>query len=131
VLSRETIRRLGSLTVVTWIFTWGAILFAPIGMRDLALGAPEWTPRGWMFLAYIVALPTIVAYLCNAWALERSNATLVSIYIYVQPVLAGLLAWGQLGQTPSERLLVASALIAVGVGVVATRKDAQPVPMEE
>jgi drug/metabolite transporter (DMT)-like permease len=131
VLSRETIRRLGSLTVVTWIFTWGAILFAPIGMRDLALGAPEWTPRGWMFLAYIVALPTIVAYLCNAWALERSNATLVSIYIYVQPVLAGLLAWAQLGQTPSERLLVASALIAVGVGIVATRKDAVAVPMEE
>jgi drug/metabolite transporter (DMT)-like permease len=131
VLSRATIRRLGTLTVVTWIFTWGGLLFAPIGMRELVLGAPTWTPRGWMFLAYIVAMPTIVAYLCNAWALERSNATLVSIYIYVQPVLAGLLAWAQLGQTPSERLLVASALIAVGVGIVATRRDAQPVPMEE
>ncbi len=131
VLSRATIRRLGTLTLVTWLFTWGALLFAPIGMRDLVAGAPQWTPRGWMFLAYIVAMPTIVAYLCNAWALERSNATLVSIYIYVQPVLAGLLAWAQLGQTPSERLLVASALIAVGVGIVATRRDAVAVPMEE
>jgi drug/metabolite transporter (DMT)-like permease len=131
VFSRETIKRLGTLTVVTWLFTWGAILFAPIGMPSLIAGAPDWTPRGWSFLAYIVAMPTIVAYLCNAWALERSNATLVSIYIYVQPVMAGVLAWVQLGQTVSARLVVASALIAVGVTIVATRKDALPVPMEE
>jgi drug/metabolite transporter (DMT)-like permease len=131
VFSRETIRRLGTLTVVTWVFTWGALLFAPIGMPTFLAGVTEWTPRGWMFLAYILVMPTIVAYLCNAWALERSNATLVSIYIYVQPVIAGVLAWVQLGQTVSERLLVAAALIAVGVTIVATRKDALPVPMEE
>jgi len=131
VFSRETIKRLGTLTVVTWLFTWGGILFAPIGMPSLIAGAADWTPRGWMFLAYIVAMPTIVAYLCNAWALERSNATLVSIYIYVQPVMAAVLAWVQLGQTVSRRLIVAAALIAVGVTIVATRKDALPVPMEE
>ncbi len=131
VFSRATIRRLGTLTVVTWVFTWGALLFAPLGMPSLVAGAPAWTTRGWLFLAYIVAMPTIVAYLCNAWALERSNATLVSIYIYVQPVIAGVLAWVQLGQTVSERLAAAATTIAVGVAIVATRKNAQPVPMEE
>ena len=131
VLSRETIQRLGTLTVVTWIFTWGALLFAPLGMPDLVAGAASWTPRGWGLLAYIVAMPTIVAYLCNAWALERSNATLVSIYIYVQPVLAAVLAWLQLGNTVSERLVLAAVVIAAGVTIVATRKNAIPVPMEE
>ena len=131
VFSRETVQRLGTLTVVTWIFTWGALLFAPLGMPSLVAGVAEWTPRGWEFLAYIVAIPTIVAYLCNAWALERSNATLVSIYIYVQPIIAGLLSWIQLGQTVSKRLVVAAALIAIGVSIVATRKDAVPAPMEE
>jgi drug/metabolite transporter (DMT)-like permease len=131
VFSRETIRRLGTLTVVTWIFTWGALLFAPIGLPSLIAGAPEWTPRGWWFLAYILAMPTIIAYLCNAWALGRSNATLVSIYIYVQPVIAGLLAWVQLGQTVSARLVGAAALIATGVTIVATRRDAIAAPVEE
>jgi drug/metabolite transporter (DMT)-like permease len=131
VLSRATIQRLGTLTVVTWIFTWGALLFAPLGMPDLFAGAASWTPRAWGFLAYIVAMPTIVAYLCNAWALERSTPTLVSIYIYVQPVLAALLAWVQLGITVSERLALAAVVIAAGVTLVATRKDAVPVPMEE
>ena len=131
VLSRATIQRLGTLTVVTWIFTWGALLFAPVGMPDLFAGAASWTPRGWGFLAYIVAMPTIVAYLCNAWALERSTPTLVSIYLYVQPVLAALLAWLQLGITVSERLALAAVVIATGVTLVATRKNAVPVPMEE
>ena len=94
-------------------------------------GVASWTPRAWGLLAYIVAMPTIVAYLCNAWALERSTPTLVSVYIYVQPVLAALLAWLQLGSTVSERLALAAVVIAAGVTVVATRRDAVPVPMEE
>ena len=124
VFSRETIRRLGTLTVVTWVFTWGAILFAPIGLRSVVADLPGWTPRGWGFLAYILVMPTIVAYLCNAWALGRSSATLVSIYIYVQPVLAAVLAWVQLGQTVTTKWVVAGALIVVGVALVATRPDA-------
>jgi drug/metabolite transporter (DMT)-like permease len=131
VLSRATIQRLGTLTVVTWIFTWGVLLFAPLGMPDLVAGAASWTPRAWALLAYIVAMPTIVAYLCNAWALERSTPTLVSIYIYVQPVLAAVLAWLQLGSTVSERLALAAIVIAAGVAIVATRSGAVAVPMEE
>ena len=131
VLSRETIRRLGSLTVVTWIFTWGALLFAPLGMPALVAGVASWSTRSWGLLAYIVAMPTIVAYLCNAWALERSSPTLVSIYIYVQPVLAAVLAWLQLGDTVSERLALAAVVTAAGVTLVATRRNAVPVPMEE
>jgi len=131
VLSRATIQRLGTLTVVTWIFTWGALLSAPLGMPALVAGAPSWSIRSWGLLAYIVAMPTIVAYLCNAWALERSSPTLVSIYIYVQPVLAAVLAWLQLGNTVSERLALAAVVTAAGVTIVATRRNAVPVPMEE
>src|SRR5262249_21666309 len=66
--------------------------------------------------------PTIVAYLANAWALARSSAVLVTIYIYTQPAIAGLLAWLQLGVGITARLLASAALIAVGVAVVSTRR---------
>jgi uncharacterized membrane protein len=46
-------------------------------------------------------------------------------------VLAALLAWLQLGITVSERLALAAVVIAAGVTLVATRKNAVPVPMEE
>jgi drug/metabolite transporter (DMT)-like permease len=126
VFSRKVVQRLGALTVITWIFTWGAALFAPLGVVALAETVPELTPRGGAFIAYILVMPTIVAYLANAWALGRSTASLVTIYIYLQPLLAGLLAWAQLGQTPSARIFTAAVFILAGVTIVATRKP--PVP---
>lgn len=122
VFSRTVVQRLGALTVITWIFTWGAVLFAPLGVVALAQTVPQLTPRGAAFIAYILVMPTIVAYLANAWALGRSTASLVTIYIYLQPILAGLLAWVQLGQSPSARIFTAAVLILAGVTIVATRR---------
>lgn len=121
VFSRRIIQRLGAITVITWIFTWGALLFAPVGGRALAAGCEAWTPRAWTLVGFMVALPTVVAYVANAWALGRSTPTLVTIYIYMQPLITALLQWVQLGQGLNQRMLVASALILCGVGVVATR----------
>jgi drug/metabolite transporter (DMT)-like permease len=121
VLSRRILQRLGALTVVTWIFVWGVVLFAPLGLPALVTHAPTWTPRAWGFVAYIVVFPTIVAYLCNAWALARSTPTLVTIYIYVQPLIAMTLAWVQLGQPLTTRIALAAVFIAAGVAVVVTR----------
>lgn len=129
VLGRGTIMRLGALHTMAWVFTWGALIFAPIGVRDLVVDARAWTPRAWIFVAFIVAVPTIVAYLANAWALGRSTASLVTIYIYLQPLFAALLAWAQLGQGLSARMLGATALILVGVAIVTLRRAEAPRPV--
>ena len=131
VYSRETIRRLGALTVITWLFAWGATLFAPVGIPCVVAELPAWTPRGWCFLGYILLMPTIIAYLCTAWALGRTTATVVAIYIYIQPVIAAVLAWLQLGESVNERMLGAATLIILGVTIVATRKGTPRVPVAE
>lgn len=121
VLSRETVLRLGALRVVAWIFTYGALLFAPLGLGPMVAEVHELTLRGAWFVAFIVLVPTIVAYSLNAWALGRSSATVVTIYIYLQPLIAALLARVQLGQSVSGRAVTAALLILTGLGVVATR----------
>lgn len=121
VLARPLVRTLGAVRVVSWVFTYGALLFAPLGMGALVHELPLLTPRGVGFLAYIVLMPTIVAYGLNAWALGRSSALLVTVYIYLQPLLAALLAWVQLGQTLTARALGAGALILAGLAIVTAR----------
>ena len=121
VLSRGWIRRLGALTVVTWIFVFGTALFLPLGLPALIANAPSWSPRACGLAAYIIAVPTIVAYAANAWALGRSTPSLVTIYVSVQPVIAAVLAWVQLGQPLTQRLVVAAAFILSGVALVVTR----------
>ena len=122
VLSRDVVRRVGTLRALAWIFTYAALLFLPFGLRPMLVQLPALTPRGWMFALYILALPTITAYLLNAWALARTSATLVTVYIYLQPVLAALLAWAQLGSGISRRAGLAAVLILVGLGIVASRQ---------
>ena len=122
VLSRDVVLRVGALRAVAWIFTYAAILFAPFGMPAMIAQVPVLTGRGWMFVLYILALPTIVAYLLNAWALGRSSATMVTVYIYLQPLIAAVLAWAQLGHGISKRAWLAAVLILVGLGVVASRQ---------
>ena len=125
VLSRDVVLRVGALRTVAWLFTYGALLFAPLGVRPMLAQLPMLTPRGWAFAAYILAVPTILAYLLNAWALGKSSATLVTIYIYLQPLLAALLAWAQLGMGISKRAWLAAVLILVGLGIVASRQPAK------
>jgi drug/metabolite transporter (DMT)-like permease len=129
VLSKPVIDRLGSATVVAWLFTWGAVIMGPFGGRRLVQGAMHWGGLSWFFVAFFVAVPTVVAYLLNAWAIGRASPTLVTVYIYLQPVIAALMQWAQLGESVGARALAATALIVAGVGVVASRPSVtEPAP---
>lgn len=126
VLSRDIVVRVGALRAVAWIFFYAALLFAPFGMHAMLTQLPVLTGRGWVFALYILAVPTIVAYLLNAWALGRSSATMVTVYIYLQPLLAAVLAWAQLGYGISKRAWLAAVLILIGLAVVASRQPVTP-----
>jgi drug/metabolite transporter (DMT)-like permease len=117
VFSRDVVREIGSGRLMTWAFTYAALAFAPLGLPALASAAPLLTPRGILLLAYIVLVPTILAYWLNAWALARSSASTVTIYIYTQPLIAGLWARLQLGYGISSRAGLASLLILGGVAL--------------
>ncbi len=121
VLSKPVIDRLGSATVVAWLFTWGALIMAPFGGPRLLAGAAHWNGLAWFFVAFFIAVPTVVAYLLNAWAIGRASPTLVTVYIYLQPVIAAVLQWVQLREPIGARALGATALIVAGVAVVASR----------
>jgi drug/metabolite transporter (DMT)-like permease len=126
VLSKGVLARVGALTLVTWIFTWGAVVLAPFGAARLGAGIVEWNATAWVLVLVIVVVPTIVAYLANAWALERSTPTMVTVYIYLQPVLAALLQWVQLREPVAARAGFASVLILAGVMIVASRRSRRP-----
>jgi drug/metabolite transporter (DMT)-like permease len=61
VFSRDVVREIGSFRLMAWVFTYGALMFAPLGMRGLLTPLPAITTRGWMFLAYLDLVPTILA----------------------------------------------------------------------
>lgn len=121
VLSRDTVRKLGAITLMTWLFAFGALSYFPFGIGAFVRDYAHPSPLALLFGVYVVVVPTVLAYLANAWALGRSGPSLVTAYIYLQPAIAAILAWFQLGTHIPERAILATPLIALGVFVVSMR----------
>jgi drug/metabolite transporter (DMT)-like permease len=90
-LARGAVLALGASAVVRQVFFVGALLALPLGV-PAALGAASWGPRAYLLLGYTVLVPTVFTYAANAWCLVRLPASVVSVFIYFQPVMAAALA---------------------------------------
>jgi drug/metabolite transporter (DMT)-like permease len=117
VLTRGIVRRYHPLTVITWIFAFGAIALVPVGVMPLLHQLPELSLQGWLAVVWIIALPTVAAYYLNVWALLHVESSIVSTFVYLQPVLTAVMAISILGERPSARLIPSAVLIAAGVAV--------------
>jgi drug/metabolite transporter (DMT)-like permease len=119
VISRDILQRYDPLTVITWVFVFGAVGLAPWGAAGAAAETGMVSPRTLWILGWIVLVPTVAAYYLNVWALKRVEASVVAVYVYLQPVVTASLAVPLLDERLTPRLLVAMMLIFGGVGITA------------
>lgn len=119
VAAKGLLARYGAGVVVAWVFGWGVLLFAPFGGGALVRELPAWSASSAALVGFIVVVPTILAYGLNAWVLRRASPLLVATYVYLQPVVAILLARVQLGQALELHTAIGAALIFAGVAMVA------------
>jgi len=138
VISRGLLRRYDALTVVTWVFVFGAVAMVPWGAVPLAREIVHLHARTWAGLAFIVLLPTVGAYWLNVFALKRVESSVVSVFGYLQPVITAATAIPMLHERLSPRLIPAAALIFGGVALTVwegrrerLRRGAGPSPAEQ
>lgn len=118
-ISKDLLKRYGALTVITWIFIFGSLFTIPFGLLNTDLSKVAHAGTGiWLAILYIIIFPTVGAYYLNAWALARVAPSTVAAYIYLQPLIAFILAPLILGEKLSPRLWIAMLLIFAGVFVV-------------
>lgn len=107
------------MTVFQWVFVAGVLIDLPFGIYGWQQSSmTAITPMAWAALAYIAVPATFFTYLMNAWSLKYVNASVVGSYIYLQPLLASVLAiW--IGQdTLSWQKAIYALLIFSGVYLV-------------
>ena len=106
-------------TIIKWVFLFGLFFVFPVGMNELA--AFEWKMipiEIWVEILFVVICTTFLAYLLNMVALKSVSPSVVSVYIYLQPVLAAAIALS-LGKDELNWVKAASAvLIFTGVYLV-------------
>jgi len=119
-LSKELLQRYPPVTVAFCLTLAGLI-----GVLPLGLGAADQVQRAGLdshlllWLAYLVVFPTTVTYFLNLWSLRRVSPTLVTSFIYLQPLFTTAVAPLVLqGERLTTRVALAGLGIFVGVGLV-------------
>ncbi|HET7231483.1 MAG TPA: DMT family transporter [Longimicrobium sp.] len=138
VISRGLLRKYDALTVITWVFTFGAVAMVPWGIVPLARQIGHVSPRAWACIVFIILLPTVAAYWLNVYALKRVESSVVSVFVYLQPVITALIAMPVLHERVSARLIPAAVLIFAGVTITVwegrrerLRRGGAPSPAEQ
>lgn len=109
--------RYGALELMTWVIWAGALLmlpFAPTTVATMRAAGLDST----LAVIYLGTFPTVVAYVAWAHVLSRMPLSLAGSALYAVPVLAFLLAWLLLGETPSALTAVGGAVALAGVATV-------------
>jgi len=89
------------------------------------------TPRTFGALAYLTIFGSVIAYSAYFFALAHIRTTKMSLYAYVNPVVAVILGWLVLGETLTWVSVLAMCVILAGVALVQTaglRRKAVAVP---
>jgi drug/metabolite transporter (DMT)-like permease len=105
---------------VTWLGVLAATLVClPFAPSLLAEAPRAGAAAGW--LVYLGALPTAAGFAMWTFALRRTNAGRMGSLTYLAPVVAVLLSWILLGETPPWLALAGGVLCLAGVYVARRR----------
>ncbi len=123
-LFKPLIMRYSPITLMKWMFLWAAVICTPLGYSRLE--AVEWSSMPWSTIAgisYVVFMATFFTYMLMPVGQKLLRPTVVSMYNYLQPLVASLVAvaigqdsfgWGK---------TLAGVMVFLGVWVVTKSKS--------
>ena len=119
VLVKPLLQKYHFITVLFYVFGFGLLYVLPFGYADLLDVKWEEIPVNiYLQIGFVVFCTTFLAYLFNSFALKKLSPTIVSIYIYLQPILAAIFAifWGV--DSLDNKKIIAGVLVFLGVYLV-------------
>ena len=119
VLVRPLMQKYNTVTVMFYCFTGGIPIIAPLAMTEFtSINWSQFTTQTYLSLFYVLFFVTFVAYMLNAHSLKKVKPSVVGAYIYIQPLIAGILAVIYGYESFRLAILPSALLIAAGVWLV-------------
>ncbi len=119
VWTKPLIRKYGAITVMKYTFLFGCIPVIGFGLKPtMEINYSEISIMAYAALTFIVIGATFLTYLLNVVGLRYINPTTVSAYVYLQPIIASVIAVFIGEDTFSWHKLVSILLVFVGVYLV-------------
>jgi len=122
ILIKNLTKKYHPLTFAKWLYLFGLIMVIPFGLSEF--NEVNWTslPFSALFsIGFIVVFTTFLSYLFNLLAIRELKPTTLSIFIYLQPVIAGVYALIVGSDSLNSIKLIATLLIFIGVFLVTNK----------
>lgn len=122
VLSRDLLRKYTATTFIRITFGMGTLpvlLFAALPIARTNFARVPFV--AWLCLAAVIVFASVLAYILNGWALARTHASHVAMFVALQPAVAASLAIAWLGEIPGLKTVFSAALILAGLFVSRAR----------
>ncbi len=127
-LFMNIIKKYNPITIMKWMFLFSSIVLTPFyyhefeNIRNITFTEHKPFLDFILYLSYIIIAATFIGYLLISFAQKRIRPTIVSMYVYIQPIIMTILSimWG-LGTFNVEKM-AAAVLIFVGVYIVTRSK---------
>lgn len=114
--TRPIVRKHGSLMVTAWSCLIGLVMVAPVAALPLA--RQDWSAvgiGGWSALLYSSAVSMLLAYTIWGWAIQRSGVARTAPFLYLIPVLTGLMSFLVFDESFGYLKLIGAGLVFGGV----------------
>ncbi len=124
VIVKKLMAKYHPITIVKWVFTFGLLVIIPFGFKQAT--AVDWstfTTNIWLAFLYVLLFTTFFAYLLNAVALKTVDSSAAAMYIYLQPLIATLVALALSQDELSIPKVLSGLLIYLGVYLVSSQNN--------
>jgi len=123
VLVKKLIIKYNPIIFVKWLYLFGLLFVTPFGLQELTQVQWQVMPTSiYVKAAFVVVFTTCITYLFNLFALTKLKPTTVSVFIYLQPVIASIYAL--IVGSDSLNMIKISATLLIFLGVYLVTKQA-------
>ena len=119
VLAKDLVKKYNPIVFIKWLYLFGLIFVIPFGYNELTAVIWEEIPTNiYWNISFVLLFTTCITYLFNLYGLSKLKPTTVSVFIYLQPVIATIYALIVGSDSLNLIQLCATLLIFFGVYLV-------------
>ena len=124
VLAKNLITKYNPIVFVKWLYLFGLVIVIPFGYNELTEVVWQEIPTNiYWNIGFVVIFTTCITYLFNLYGLSKLKPTTVSVFIYLQPVIATVYAL--IAGSDSLSLIKIGATLLIFLGVYLVTKQVE------
>lgn len=122
ILIKNLTKKYHAITLAKWLYLLGLVMVLPFGFSELSMVEWHTMPLPIIYrVGFIIVFTSFMTYMFNLFAIKELKPTTLSIFIYLQPVIASIYALFVGSDSLNGIKIGATVLIFVGVYLVTRR----------